>query len=52
VVFDGSIWFAAIYLATWLRFDFQFSATVGAATLLFAVAAGLGHLLVGSVVGP
>jgi len=52
VVFDGTIWFAAIYLATWLRFDFANTPVLVRTTLMFAVAAGLGHLLVGSVIGP
>jgi FlaA1/EpsC-like NDP-sugar epimerase len=52
VLFDGAIWFVAIYGATWLRFDFKRTPVLVAATLAFAVTAGLGHLLVGAVIGP
>ena len=52
VVFDGAIWFAAIYAATWLRFDFKDTPLFMGTALEFAVAAVLGHLLVGAAIGP
>ena len=52
VLFDGAIWFAAIYAATWLRFDFRNTPLFVGTTLEFAVAAVLGHLLVGAAIGP
>ncbi|HZJ04112.1 MAG TPA: nucleoside-diphosphate sugar epimerase/dehydratase [Nocardioidaceae bacterium] len=52
VVFDAAIWFVAIYGATWLRFDFKHSSLFVVTTLIFAVAAVIGHLVVGAVIGP
>jgi len=52
VLFDGAIWFVAIYAATWLRYDFRRPPVLLATTLAFAAAATLGHLLVGAVIGP
>jgi FlaA1/EpsC-like NDP-sugar epimerase len=52
VLFDGAIWFVAIYAATWLRYDFRRPPVLLAATLAFAAAATLGHLCVGAVIGP
>jgi len=52
VLFDGTIWFGAIYGATWLRFDFEDTPVLVTATLLFAAAAAFAHLIVGSVIGP
>lgn len=52
VLFDAAIWFVAIYGATWLRFDFKRASVFVATTLVFAIAAGLGHLFVGAVIGP
>jgi FlaA1/EpsC-like NDP-sugar epimerase len=52
VLFDGAIWFVAIYGATWLRFDFHDPSVHMAATLTVAAGAGLVHLLVGAVIGP
>jgi len=52
VLFDAAIWFVAIYGATWLRFDFKRASVFVATTLVFAIAAGLGHFLVGAVIGP
>jgi FlaA1/EpsC-like NDP-sugar epimerase len=51
-LFDMAIWFAAIYAATWLRFDFMLAPVLVASTLLFAVAAAVVQLLVGAVTGP
>jgi FlaA1/EpsC-like NDP-sugar epimerase len=52
VLFDGGIWFCAIYCATWLRFDFADTPVLVTTTLQFALAAALGHFLVGAVIGP
>jgi FlaA1/EpsC-like NDP-sugar epimerase len=52
VLFDSGIWFTAIYCATWLRFDFEDTPVFVATTLRFALVAGLGHFLVGAVIGP
>jgi len=49
---DAAIWFTAIYGATWLRFDFRVAKVFAASTLLFAVVAVVGHLLVGAFIGP
>src|ERR1019366_6853043 len=49
---DSGIWFTAIYCATWLRFDFENTPVFVATTLQFALVAGLGHFLVGAVIGP
>jgi len=51
-LFDAAIWFAAIYGATWLRFDFKRTPVFVATTLLFAVAAMAGHFVVGAFIGP
>jgi len=52
VLFDGVIWFVAIYGATWLRFDFRDAPVLVGTTLAFATAAAIGHVLVGAVIGP
>src|ERR1019366_161376 len=52
VLFDGAIWFVAIYGATWLRFDFRDTPVLMGTTLAFAATAAVGHLLVGTVIGP
>jgi len=49
---DATIWFAAIYGAAWLRFDFESAPALVAGTLVFASAAAAAHLLVGAVLGP
>jgi len=49
---DAAIWFVAIFGATWLRFDFKATLVFAASTLIFAVAAMAGHLLVGALIGP
>src|SRR5450759_3112195 len=52
LVFDAAIWFAAIYGATWLRYDFLDPAMLGGATLTFAAAAAVTYLVVGVLIGP
>ncbi|HYO20511.1 MAG TPA: polysaccharide biosynthesis protein, partial [Dermatophilaceae bacterium] len=52
VVFDAAIWQVAIYASIWLRFDFMLAPVVLATTVEFAIAAGVGHLVVGALVGP
>jgi len=52
VLFDAAIWFVAIFGATWLRFDFKHAQLFTATTLIFAAAAAIGHLCVGTVIGP
>jgi FlaA1/EpsC-like NDP-sugar epimerase len=52
VLFEGEIWFVAIYAATWLRNDFRRPPVLLAATGAFAAAAMLGRLCVGAVIGP
>ena len=49
---DAAIWFFAIFGATWLRFDFRATLVFAPRTLLFAVVALLGHVLVGAFIGP
>ncbi|MBF0689109.1 MAG: polysaccharide biosynthesis protein [Cellulomonas sp.] len=48
---DGAVWFTAIYLATWLRFDFTIDEFAGRAAV-FAGAAVVLHLVVGAAIGP
>jgi FlaA1/EpsC-like NDP-sugar epimerase len=52
VLFDGAIWFVAVFAATWVRFDFKHDSLFVETTLVFALAAVLGHVFVGSVIGP
>jgi len=52
VLFDGAIWFVAIYVATWLRFDFNETPVIVGNTLLFAITAGIGHAAAGALLGP
>jgi len=52
VLFDGAIWFAAIYWATWLRFDFTNTDVLVDHTLVFATVAAVAYLLVGAAIGP
>jgi FlaA1/EpsC-like NDP-sugar epimerase len=42
----------AVYGATWLRFDLKFAPMLIGTAVVFAVAAAVGHLLVGAVIGP
>jgi FlaA1/EpsC-like NDP-sugar epimerase len=51
VLFDGVIWFVAIYAATWLRFDFTDSPFF-ASTVAFASAAAVAYVLIGGLIGP
>src|SRR5665648_507129 len=50
--FDSAIWLVAVYGATWLRFDLKFAPLLMGTAVLFAVAAAVGHLIVGAVIGP
>jgi len=53
VLFDGAIWFLAIYGATWLIFDFsETTLLLQVPTIVLALAAGVVHLMVGAVIGP
>jgi len=52
VLFDGATWFLAIYVATWLRFDFEKTSVLVEHTLAFATVAAFAHLIVGSAIGP
>ncbi|NMM34901.1 MAG: polysaccharide biosynthesis protein [Phycicoccus sp.] len=52
LLFDAAIWFAAVFGATWLRFDFKAPADLVVSTLSFAVTAVIGHLIVGVFIGP
>jgi FlaA1/EpsC-like NDP-sugar epimerase len=49
---DSGIWFTAIYVATWLRFEFEFTPVLVASTLLVAATAAVGHVFVGALIGP
>jgi FlaA1/EpsC-like NDP-sugar epimerase len=51
-LFDGAIWFLAVYSATWLLFDFRETSVLVRGTLTFAANAVIVHLLVGAVIGP
>ncbi|UZN04146.1 polysaccharide biosynthesis protein [Cellulomonas sp. S1-8] len=48
---DGTVWFGAVYIATWLRFDFAIDEFVGRVAVFAAVAVVL-QIVVGAVVGP
>jgi len=48
---DGIVWFTAVYLATWLRFDFAVEQFATRAAV-FAGTAVVLQILVGAVVGP
>src|ERR1035437_5806070 len=52
VLFDAAIWFAAIYGATWLRYDFTNPSVLTHATLAFAGAASVSYLVIGAAIGP
>ena len=52
MLFDAAIWFAAIYGATWLRYDFTNPSVLTHATLAFAGAAAVTYLVIGSAIGP
>ena len=49
---DMSCWALAIFVATWLRLDFDTLRTLGVGTLEFAVAAAAFHFAAGMVIGP
>ena len=49
---DMACWAVAVYVATWLRLDFDMLKTLGAGTLQFALAVAVFHLAVGMVIGP
>ncbi|MCL3862922.1 nucleoside-diphosphate sugar epimerase/dehydratase [Actinotalea sp. K2] len=51
-VIDALIWFAAILLATWLRFDFDLEPVLVGGTLLVAAVAVALHVAVGFFAGP
>ncbi len=51
-VLDAAVWFAAVLVANWLRYDFDIQAIFVAATLVVAVAAALVHVMIGSLIGP
>ncbi|MFS0703554.1 polysaccharide biosynthesis protein [Cellulomonas sp. 179-A 9B4 NHS] len=48
---DSGVWFAAVYLATWLRFDFDLG-DFSARTAGFAFAAMALHVAIGALLGP
>jgi FlaA1/EpsC-like NDP-sugar epimerase len=52
VLIDGGIWFVAVYGATWLRFDLTRTDMLVDTTLAFAVAAMVGHIVLGALIGP
>jgi len=52
LLFDVAVWFAAIYGATWLRFDFKDTSVLVGATFLFAGSASLTYGVIGAIIGP
>jgi len=50
--FDAAIWFLAIYVATWLRYDFKLATVFATGTLVFALVAVALHFVVGALIGP
>lgn len=51
-VVDAIIWVVALYLAVWLRLDFDLSPEFASGTAKFALAAVLGQTVVGHLLGP
>lgn len=51
-VIDAGAWFAAILIASWLRYNFDYQVIFLSATFTVAVVAALAHVLVGSLIGP
>ena len=49
---DALAWFVSVFVATWLRYDFDLRLTGTAGTVLFAGTAVVIHLVVGSLIGP
>ena len=49
---DMACWAVAVYVATWLRLDFDTLRTLGPGTLQFGLAAAAFHFAVGMVIGP
>ncbi len=49
---DLFCWVVSLYLATWLRLDFDLSQTLNLGTIAFALAAGALHIGIGALVGP
>lgn len=49
---DATIWFVAVLVATWLRFDYQPATALVDGTLLFAGVAAVVHVLAGALIGP
>jgi len=49
---DAAVWFAAVFGATWVRYDFHPVPAMTLSTLLFASVAAVGLVIVGALVGP
>lgn len=49
---DMTSWVVAIYLASWLRLDFDIAQTLANGTLVFAACIATLHAVVGAVIGP
>lgn len=49
---DVAVWFGAVFVATWLRFNFDMEVLFASATLVVAVVAALVHFVIGSLIGP
>ena len=50
--FDAAVWFGSIYVASWLRLDFNVQPVLVHATLLFGLAAAVLHVVIGTAIGP
>ena len=51
-VVDAIIWIVALYVAVWLRLDFHLDPEFARGTALFAIAAVIGQVVVGHLLGP
>jgi len=51
-LFDALIWFVAIFLACWLRYDFDSADVPVVGALWFALAAMVAQVMIGGLIGP
>jgi FlaA1/EpsC-like NDP-sugar epimerase len=49
---DGAVWFAAVFVAYWLRYDFEAVVILVGGTVVVALVASLVHVAIGSLIGP
>ena len=49
---DGAVWFAAVFIANWLRYNFDAQVILVGGTVIVAIVASLVHVAIGSLIGP